>query len=328
MRRSIKVASGILSVALAAFLLIFLLPHVLGIEWAKTVRQMAVVPIWGVGLLSLVWAAGLGMHSITLRRSLPGLSTRHALVLNLGGSGVSNLLPLGGAAGIGLNYAMLRSWGYDRVQITAFTAVSNLVVALVKVLIAAGGIVALVSMPRFAGDLSGPRSPGTVVLLVSGVVLVLVVLVLVFTPIRRRVRAVAGKWAVQLWRQCAQVIRLGWRGLAVGGLGYPLLQVVLLWACLYALQVHVGIAAVLAAYAIERTLTLIPITPGGIGVVETAAAAVLIGFGADPVQATAGVLLFRVFSFLLEIPVGVLVVGAWYARHRARARGSEGPQPA
>src|ERR1700760_2150088 len=103
MRRSIKVASGALSVALAAFLLIYLLPHALGIEWAKTVRQIAVVPFWAVGLLVVVWAAGLGFHTITLRRSLPGLSLRHALTLNLGGSGVSNLLPLGGAAGIGLN---------------------------------------------------------------------------------------------------------------------------------------------------------------------------------------------------------------------------------
>ena len=311
---------GVFSLALAAFLLIVVLPRTLGVEWAKTISQIAAVPLWDVICLVAVWIAGLGMHSITLRWSLPGLSVRHALALNLGGSSVSNLLPLGGAAGIGLNYAMLRSWGYDRLQITAFTAVSNLVVMLVKALIAAGGIVALFFMPRFVGDLSGASHAGTVALSVAGAAVLAGAASCYPKSVRVRLRRRAGKRVGQLWEQCAQVLRSGWRGLAVGGLGYPLLQVVLLWSCLVALQADVGITAVLAAYAIERTLTLIPITPGGIGVVETAAAAVLVGFGADPVQAAAGVLLFRVFSYLLEIPVGAVVVAAWFARHRARRR--------
>jgi uncharacterized protein (TIRG00374 family) len=75
--------------------------------------------------------------------------------------------------------------------------------------------------------------------------------------------------------------------------------------------------AVLAAYAVERMLTLVPITPGGVGVVETAATAVLVGFGADPVGAAAGVVLFRVFSYLIEIPLGAVVAAAWFARTRS-----------
>ena len=76
------------------------------------------------------------------------------------------------------------------------------------------------------------------------------------------------------------------------------------------------IGAVLAAYAVERMLTLVPITPGGVGVVETAATAVLVGFGADPVGAAAGVILFRIFSYLIEIPLGAVVAATWFARSR------------
>ncbi len=319
MRRAVKVTCGGLSVALAICLLVFLLPHALGVDWASTARQMASVPAADVACLALLWGAGLGVHSITLRRSLPGLSVRRALALNLGGSSVSNLLPLGGAAGIGLNYAMLRSWGYDRVQITAFAAVSNLVVAMVKVLIAAGGIVALIFMPRFVVDLSGVKSAGAIALYVGIAAAAVLVGVCCYPAVRRRLAARVGKWVAALWHQCAHVLRMGWRGLAVGGLGYPVLQAALMWSCLSVLHTNVGLVAVLAAYAIERTLTLIPLTPGGVGVVETAAAAVLVGFGADPVKAAAGVLLFRVFSYLLEIPVGAVVVALWFARRRGPA---------
>jgi putative heme transporter len=216
---------------------------------------------------------------------------------------------------------MLRSWGYNRVQITAFATVSNLVVALVKVTIAVIGIVALSFMPDVAAQFARPTSPGAIV--VYGVLGLLGVggTVVYRRWGRGRVRGPLAAWCGQLWEQCAHVLRRGWRGLAVGGLGYPALQVLLMWSCLIALQVDVTFGAVLAAYAVERLLTLVPITPGGVGVVETAATTVLVGFGADPVGALAGVILFRVFSYLIEIPLGALVAAAWFARSRGRLGG-------
>ena len=319
MRRSGKLAFGLLSIALAVVMLAFFLPHALGIGWRDTARKIGAIPFCDVMCLIAVWAAGLWVHAIVLRRSLPGLSRRHALALNLGGSSVSNVLPFGGAAGIGLNYAMLRSWGYDRVQITAFATVSNLVVALVKVGIAIAGIVALSFMPDIASQLSQPTSPGAIAVYV-GIGVLLACVAGYFAWARERLRGRLGAWFAQFWDQTSHVLRRGWRGLAVGGIGYPLLQVVLMWSCLVALQVNVSISAVLAAYAVERLVTLIPITPGGVGVVETAATAVLVGFGADPVGAAAGVVLFRVFSYLIEIPLGAVVAAAWFAR-RGRSRG-------
>jgi uncharacterized membrane protein YbhN (UPF0104 family) len=320
MRRAVKIVFGVSSVALGVCLLIFLLPHALGVGWGTTVQQIAALSGFNLLCLAVVWLAGLGVHTITLRRSLPGLSARRALALNLGGSSVANLLPLGGAAGIGINYAMLRSWGYDRLEITAFTAVSNLIVTLAKVLIAAGGTVALFFMPSFVDQLPDANSAGAIALYVAAGVLLLGAAACCYTPVRRWLVRRTSTVIVQLWRQCADVLRSGWRGLAVGGLGYPLMQALLLWLCVGALHANVGLVAVLAAYAIERTLTLIPITPGGVGVVETVAAAVLVGFGADPVKAAAAVLLYRVFSYLLEIPVGALVVAAWFTRRRAARR--------
>jgi len=308
----------VLSIGIAVALLKFFLPHELGIGWADTEDQLEAIPLWDVVSLIGVWAAGLWLHTVVLRRSLPGLSRTRAFALNLGGSGVSNILPFGGAAGIGLNYAMLRSWGYNRVQITAFATVSNLVVALVKIAIVAVGLVAFLFMPNVASQLSRPT--GAIAIYVT-IGIAVVGGVVAYQRWRRGRDHGLLTWLNELWDQCAHVLRRGWRGLAVGGLGYPALQMLLLWLCLAALQVHVTIAAVFAAYAVERMLTLVPITPGGLGLVETAATATLVGFGADPVSAAAGVVLFRVFSYLIEIPLGAVVAATWFARSRAaRAR--------
>lgn len=310
-----------LSIALSVVLLAFLLPHALGVGWHDTLQELRQIPFWDVMCLIAVWAAGLWLHTMVLRRALPGLSRRRAWALNLGGSSVSNVLPFGGAAGIGLNYAMLRSWGYNRVQITAFATVSNLVVALVKIAIAVIGVVALSFMPDVAAQFARPTSAGAIALygMVTGGAIAGTVAYRRWG--RGHVRGPLEAWFTQLWAQCAHVIRRGWRGIAVGGLGYPALQVLLLWSCLVALQVHVSLGPVLAAYAVERLLTLVPLTPGGLGVVETAATTVLVGFGADPVGALAGVILFRVFSYLIEIPLGAVVAAAWFARSRGRFGG-------
>ena len=314
--RSGKVSIGLLSIGLAVVLMVFVLPHALGIGWSDTEDQLEAIPRWDIASLVGVWAAGLWLHTIVLCRSLPGLSRRQAFALNLGGSGVSNVLPFGGAAGIGLNYAMLRSWGYNRVQITAFATVSNLVVALVKIAIAVAGLVAFMFMPNVASDLSRPTSMGAIAVYVT-VAVVAIAAPVAYRYWRRGHEGGPLAWLNQLWDQCAHVLRQGWRGLVVGGLGYPALQMLLMWSCLAVLQVHVNMGAVFAAYAVERLLTLVPITPGGVGLVETAATATLVGFGADPVGAAAGIVLFRVFSYLLEIPLGAMVAAAWFARSRA-----------
>jgi uncharacterized membrane protein YbhN (UPF0104 family) len=61
-----------------------------------------------------------------------------------------------------------------------------------------------------------------------------------------------------------------------------------------------------AAYAIGRLLSAVGITPGGVGITETATTVVLVGWGADPAGATAGVVLFSVFTHVMEIPLGAI----------------------
>src|SRR5439155_436354 len=56
------------------------------------------------------------------------------------------------------------------------------------------------------------------------------------------------------------------------------------------------------AYGIANVLSAIPITPGGLGVMETTLALLLVGFGTPRAIAGLGVAAYRVVSYWLPIP--------------------------
>ena len=78
-----------------------------------TVAGQTIAVLTAVGLLVLM-LGGLWLYTFTLTGSLPGLTHGKALILNVCGSSVGNLMPAGGAAGVATTYALCRSWGFSR----------------------------------------------------------------------------------------------------------------------------------------------------------------------------------------------------------------------
>jgi hypothetical protein len=104
-----------------------------------------------------------------------------------------------------------------------------------------------------------------------------------------------------------------------------LLDAASLWVFLFAFGAHINPIDVLVAYGLANILAVIPLTPGGLGVVELTIVSVLTGFGVPAGAATAGVLCWRLVNFWLPIPFG----GASYLslrliRSRAQAGGRHG----
>jgi uncharacterized protein (TIRG00374 family) len=60
----------------------------------------------------------------------------------------------------------------------------------------------------------------------------------------------------------------------------------------------------LVAYGIANVLSAIPISPGGLGIVEGILVPSLVGFGAPRGVAVLGVIGYRLINFWLPIPVG------------------------
>lgn len=89
-------------------------------------------------------------------------------------------------------------------------------------------------------------------------------------------------------------------------------------AVMLALRVKVPWADVLIAYSITQIAASIPLTPGGLGVVEGSLAALLTAYGMPTVSALAVVLLYRIVSFWALVPLGWLV---WMGIEAAQRRG-------
>jgi uncharacterized membrane protein YbhN (UPF0104 family) len=320
--------------------LIASLPRLLGVSWAAVGSNLAAVPaVVLVGLLAL-WFLGLLVHVPVLRAAMPGLTVRQALTLNLSGSAVSNVFPFGGPAGMGLGYAMARSWGFGSQSFASYTVTTNLWNAVGKFVM---GIGVLAGATVFGVAL--PSGLGPVVL--SATVFIAVVAAATFSVLRTEnaTRAAAGRldwlvsrvrtgadpgacgsWLIASRGQLAVGIRRSWKVMTAGVLAYLCLQATLLFACLAAVGAGAPVVAVVIAFAIERLISLAPITPGAAGVAELGTVAALHFFGVAPATAAAGVLLYRVLMFAIEIPVGGVLGALWVRRRPAPVPPSDTPE--
>ncbi|HEX3224050.1 MAG TPA: flippase-like domain-containing protein [Nocardioides sp.] len=103
-----------------------------------------------------------------------------------------------------------------------------------------------------------------------------------------------------------------------------MLDAACLYVCLAAYQgQHVGPALVLTAYGFANLLGLLPLTPGGLGVVEGALIPLLIALGTSSSVAVLGVLTWRVLQFWLPVPVAA----ACYVGLRISGRRRAEPAP-
>ena len=76
-------------------------------------------------------------------------------------------------------------------------------------------------------------------------------------------------------------------------------------------EAEVSWAEVLAAFAFARLVTAIPLTPGGLGVVELALTTTLVAAGGEQAQVVAAVLVYRALTYVLPIPIGAACYMAW-----------------
>jgi uncharacterized protein (TIRG00374 family) len=95
-----------------------------------------------------------------------------------------------------------------------------------------------------------------------------------------------------------------------------LLDACSLWVFLRAFGGNVGFDGLIVAFGIANVFSVVPITPGGLGLVEGIYIPSLVGFGLAKRTATVGVLSYRVAQYWLPIVVGWLCylslrVGPW-----------------
>lgn len=321
--------------------LVYALPALVGVSWSAIGSHLSQVPVIVlIGLVAL-WFSGLLVHAPVLMAAMPGLNARQALTLNMSGSAVSNVLPMGGPAGMGLGYAMSRSWGFGADRYASFLVSTNLWNMV-------GRFVAGISILGGAA-LLGARMPSGITPIILGAVAFSAVsagsvVAALRSPsataafgrrldkIARRLRPdgeaeQCSAWLVSSRAELITAVRAGWLRMSSGVLAYLFLQATLLYACLAATGAGAPVRVVAIAFAIERLISLAPITPGAAGVAEVGTVAALHSMGADPLSAASGVLLYRIFMFAIDIPVGTTLTLLWLRATRRAAVPIQAQEP-
>ena len=323
-----KNAAQLVAVVLVVGVFGFVLPRVAdyGEVWSAlqdlSTRDLALLA--GTAILNVVTFAPPWMAA------LPGLSFGHAMVMSQASTAASSVMPGGDAIGMALSYSMLRRWGFRVEQVavaTAATAVWN-TIANVSFAVVAVGLLALGGQSHAL--LTTTAAIGGIVLVVG---LVAFVLALQDERNARRVGGIAERMANRVLAVLRRKPVMGWadrlvlfRGEAIGLLRrrWHVLTLTTLaghlamFLVLVAAVRAVGITAdqltlteAFAAWALIRIITTIPITPGGLGIVELGLTGALVSFGAGQVEAVTAVLLYRVLTFIPPVAVGGVCLLFW-----------------
>lgn len=330
-----RVLLGLLSALLAEYLLVHTLPSARS-AW-RSVSAGAPI-LLGLGLClelaSILAYTGLTL-SVLPRRSL---RFRQALAIDVTGLGMSHVMPGGGATAAGLR---VRLWTQRGVPTPAALGATSIEYAVNLIWLVA----ALLLGSMIAAPGSGTLPTVRVALLVSVVLILLigaVVAVLVARPdwimtfaewvasrtpllTRETLERAVGNTVDQARAVLTTSDRRG-RAFAWGLASWGL-DVTSLFVCLAAYGRVPSPGGVITTYALINLLALLPLTPGGLGVVEGTAVPALVSVGVAPTPALLGVLSWRLFQFWLPIPVGLGTFG-WLSFTRSRrSRQESGSRP-
>jgi putative heme transporter len=141
--------------------------------------------------------------------------------------------------------------------------------------------------------------------------------------LRRRPVAWTGDSFVRFRNEAVGLLRHRWHVLTLATLAGQLSVFMVFLVSLRVLDVSAsevsGVEA-FAAWSLVRLLGSLPITPGGIGVVEVGLTAALVGFGGANAEVVASVLLYRFLTVVPTLVLGLLAGATWRRVKGVRAR--------
>ena len=332
-----RVVQILLAIAVVAISFLYAIPKIANYSevWTEItdmtpLELMFLIAATALNLVTYWWANMV---------SIPNLGLWQAAVNNQTSTTVANTMPGGGYVSIAVSYEMYRAWGFSSTDVGLSVAVTSVLNIFAKLALPAIALLLIILSGRASGSLVGASVIGIVILAGAVVLLGLVMWK------KRFARAIgsglgrAATWAARLvrrsrtfdWGDAAVRFRRNtidflverWFWLTSTTIVSHLsLYLVLLLALRFVgvSDAEITWAQVLGVFAFGRLLTALPITPGGLGIVEVAyiGGLILAGRGHADVpadvfhaQVTAAVLVFRALTYGIQIPLGALTYVIW-----------------
>jgi uncharacterized protein (TIRG00374 family) len=237
--------------------------------------------------------------------------------IDLTAAAVAHVIPAGTVGSAGIGYQLFTAEGIPGTEVGVMMATKGMGSTVVlNVLL---WISLVISIP-----LSGFRPVYATVAIVGAVLLALIgALILGITrgekraarilrAVGQRIPGVGGDRLEQVAVQASASIRrlAHSRAVLIESLTWAalnwLLDAASLWCFIAAFGGYANPVGLFAAYGIANVLGAIPLTPGGLGIIDTITPVLLVGFGLTRSVATLGVLAWRLVNFWLPIPTGAI----------------------
>jgi putative heme transporter len=274
--------------------------------------------------------------------SLPGLGYWRGEVISQASTASTYIAPGGAAVGIGIAAAMLIGWGFTASAVAlavTLTGVWNQLFMLAAPAVALG-------LLTYAGEGNTTLQIVAVIGLIVFIVAIAALVVAFWSHgLARKVGDLAARlvnWGLRLVRrkpvrwtgeslarfrlQTIGLLKRRWPVLTLATAAGQLSVFAVLVVCLRTLGVTAGEVTLTEAFAgwtFVRLLGSLPITPGGLGVVELGLTGALVGFGGPNDAVVAAVLLYRVITIVPTLVLG-LVAGALWRRLRPQQAAAAG----
>lgn len=337
-----RIAFAIAAVAIAGVVLFNIFDDLDFQEIRKAIDRLSDAEWLALGFGWLIWIGTQGLQTASLVHHLPA---RRGVVAYLGPSAISSLIP--GPSDLPVRYSMYQSWGVGQNEAATAVAASGIFSVGSQLMLPAiaGVLIFLADIPL---EGFGALIVGTTVAL--GVIIVCSAFVL--GSAQRTAKA--GQILEPIWRWGARVLRrpvpddrhldemlTTQRATSLDYIsdkwvltsGATVLTIFGKCSLLVMSLRFVGIpeddlgwAAIFAVFALVAGLTMIPITPGAAGVAEVGLVGMLTPLaGSEWVnEVAAGVLIYRILTWLLLIPTGFGALAVWRLRQRKEADEDQG----
>jgi uncharacterized protein (TIRG00374 family) len=320
------------SLALGAAILLFVLPRI--IDYGS-VRDAVGEMSWP-WLLALAAVAALNVVTFapSLMAALPGLRFRPALAVTLSSTASTYVAPGGAAVGIAATYAMLRGWNFRGRRATLAVAVTS---AWNILFTFSAPAVALTLLTIEGGSHPALRTAAVAGLIVFTLLLGAFTLALSSAAQARMLGDVAARLISRLLRvfglepvawdggtlasfrhEAIVLLRRRWPLLTAGTIAGHMTVYLVLAVTLPAVGIgrdEVSIAESFAGWSLVRLLAALPLTPGGIGIVEVGLSGSLIAFGGNESRVLAAVLVYRFLTVVPPVLLGALFAATWRRHH-------------
>lgn len=284
-----------------------------------------------LGVIS-VWF--LVAYPIVLTTAMRTLKLKEAFANHMAGTAITNSLPGGGALALGVNYAMYMSWGFTPESVSAGLLAAGVWDWYARIALPVLAVIGIAIFGQALGWMWAVSIGGTLWVAFSVWLLVQVLRSDSFAEavaswIARAVARVASWFnreppntyeaVLQFRTDLRSVVSTQAAKLTWATIGNHMAMASLYTASIYAVGVttdDIPIPWVVLSFALGRFLVMIPISPGGLGLVDLGWIGLLnLGWQTtnpgEPVDTdliAAGVLLFRALSLFPPIPIGM---GTW-----------------